>query len=253
MKSLLRWTTTLGLVGSTLLLSWLSQPLKVLALPEADVVKVLEQVPVFAITDKQGSLLVQTGQNNQKITGIFISPSDAQKVFENIKKNQPDLANNLTIQVVPLSEVYKLDNANADKPDRLNFAYVPTQIEVEAAKKLLTTNGEEYKGGVPLYVVRGGKEQGFLTSSLNNEQIIPFFFDKKEVQGSIDQLKKDNPELGSTVKIEVVPLEILMATLKQKDDEMFKKIRIFPSLEAIEFIQKNNSTQPQSQPSQPPK
>ena len=58
MNSLMRWSTTLGLVGSTVLATWLGQTLKVLALPTDDVIKILQGVPVFTISDAQGAPLV---------------------------------------------------------------------------------------------------------------------------------------------------------------------------------------------------
>ncbi len=81
MKSLIRWSATLGLLGSTVLTSWLGQIPKALALPEADVVKVLQGVPVFTITTQEGGPLIATLEDNQKVTQVFMSQQDADTFF----------------------------------------------------------------------------------------------------------------------------------------------------------------------------
>ncbi|MEB3309083.1 MAG: Tic22 family protein [Snowella sp.] len=236
MNSLIRWGTTLGLVGSAVLTTVLGQTLKVLALPTEEVVKILQGVPVFTIADGQGAPLVAV-DNNKKITGIFVSQQEAQKFFQQLKKDKPDIASKVSVQPVSLGEVYKLAVTNANKPDSLNFAYVPVPTEINAATQILTAAGQKYQGGVPLYVARGGKEQGYLTIQQNNEQVIPFFFEAKQIQEMVARFKKEKPDLASTVKIEVVPLENVMSTLQQSDDKMLKSIRLIPSEESIRFIQ----------------
>ena len=92
MNSLMRWSTTLGLVGSTVLATWLGQTLKVLALPTDDVIKILQGVPVFTISDAQGAPLVAIGEGNKKVTGVFMSQQEAQNFFNQLKKQKPDVA-----------------------------------------------------------------------------------------------------------------------------------------------------------------
>ena len=171
------------------------------------------------------------------VTGIFISEQDAQQFFQKLQKDKPDVANQVKVRPVSLGEVYKLAAANANKPDALSFAYVPMAEEVELAKKVLSETGKQYQGGVPLFAARGGKEQGYLTIEQNKEQIIPFFFEKQQLQVMIDRFKKEKPDLASTVKIEIIPLEGMMATMQQSNDEMLTKIRLIPSEETIKFIQ----------------
>ena len=159
MKSLVRWSITLGLVGTTVLGAGFGQNLKAFALPQDQILQKLKPIPVFTIADDKGAPLVAS-ENNKKIAGVFISQQDAQKFVERLQKGNPELARKVKVVPVSLSEVYQLAEANAKKQDGLNFAYVPTQAQVDSAKQLL---GKEYKGGVPLFVARGGKENGELT------------------------------------------------------------------------------------------
>lgn len=241
MKALLRFGTTLGLIGTTTLATWLGAIGSALALPTEEVVKILQGIPVFTIVDTQGAPLVAVGENNQKITGVFISQKEANTFFQQLKKQNPDVASKVTVQPVSLGEVFKLEQANAKKPEALNFAYVPIASEVDKAKKMPNS---QFKGGVPLFVARGGKEQGYLTIQQDNQQVIPFFFEESQIKDMVDRFKKEKPDLASTVVIDVIPLENVMGTLGNSDDSMLKQIRIVPTQESIDFIRSLSAQQP---------
>ncbi|BFM40923.1 Tic22 family protein [Synechocystis sp. LKSZ1] len=242
MHSLIRWGTTLGLVGSTVLSTFLGGMLKVVALPTEEVAKILQGIPVFTIADPQGAPLVAVAENKQRVTGVFISQKEAQNFFNELKKQKPDVASKVSVQPVSLGEVYKLIVANEKKPDALVFSYVPTPQEVASAKQVA---GQDYTGGVPLFVARGGKEKGYLTIEQNKEQVIPFFFEKKQITEMVERFKKDKPDLASTVSIDVVPLENVISTLQSSNDAMLKQIRIVPTEEALQFIRSLSAQQPQ--------
>lgn len=241
MHSLIRWGTTLGLVGSTIMATLLGSILDAVALPTEEVAKILQGIPVFTIADPQGAPLVAVSDNKQKVTGVFISQKEAQNFFNELKKQKPDVAAKVSVQPVSLGEVYKLIVANEKKPDALIFSYVPTPQEVASAKQVA---GQEYTGGVPLFVARGGKEKGYLTIEQNKEQVIPFFFEKKQITDMVERFKKDKPDLASTVSIDVVPLENMIATLQSSNDAMLKQIRIVPTDEALQFMRSLSAQQP---------
>ena len=249
MKSFVRWSATLGLIAGTVMTSWLGQTLKALALPQEEILKILQPIPVFTVINEEGAPLIGVLKDKDgkdvPFTQIFISRQDAQQFFQQLKKEQPEIASKFKVQFVSLGEVYKLENANADKPDGLQFAYIPRPQQIESAQQVLKENNQEYRGGVPLFVARGGPQQGYLLVEQNNEQIIPLFFEKEQIQRMIDGVTKNNPELASTLKIEVIPLEIMIATLEQKDDEGLKKFRIWPSQEMIQLIQSQSNAQNQ--------
>lgn len=253
MKSFIRWSATLSLVGGTMLTTWLGQGLRALAIPAEEIVKTLQPVPVFTIADEQGAPLVAVGKDEKKVTGVFISQQDAQKFFQQLQQQNPDLAKKVKVQPVSLGEVFKLAQNNGKKPEGLNFAYVPMNDEVETAKQVMSQNGQQYQGGVPLFVAKGGKDQGYLTVQQNNEARIPFFFEKEQLQAMLERFKKEKPDLASTVKIEVVPLESVIATMQESNDDMLSKIVLVPSQESLKFIRTSVQGQqgqpaPQGQP-----
>ncbi len=238
MTSLLRRTATLGLVGSVVLTTWLGFTLKAFGLPEEQISKILSPIPVFTIADEQGAPLVAIQEETkEKYTGVFVSKQDAQEFFNQLQKDKPDIAKQVKVQPVSLAEVYKLALANANKPDGLKFQYVPTSEEVQSAQALLKPEGQEYRGGVPLFVAKGGPEDGYLTiQASDNETVIPFFFEKSQIQAMVERFKKEKPDMAGSIKIEVVLLENIMATLKKSDDETLTKIRFVPSEETQVFI-----------------
>ncbi|BAU63285.1 Tic22 family protein [Stanieria sp. NIES-3757] len=253
MKSLLLRSATLGLIGTSLIGLGLGQNLKAWALPTEQIVEKLNPVPVFTVADEQGAPLVASGQDNAKVAGVFISQADANNFVSRLQTQNPDLASKVKVVPVSLGEVYKLDQANQAQTNSLNFTYVPTQTEVESAKTILSEDGKQYQGGVPLFVAKGGQDDGYLTIEKDSQQVIPFFFEKQQLESVIEKFKQQKPELADTVDIEVVLLEGVIDTLQNSNDAMLSKIVLVPTAESIKFIQENvpaQEGQPETQPGQ---
>lgn len=246
MKSLIRWGTKVGIVGTAILGSWFAANLEAIALPQEQIVKTLQAIPVFAIGDSQG--LASTSVNGANVPITFISQDDAKKQMEEYRRKDPQKTKDLKVIPISLGELYKIlsqESTNKNKKEAPVFAFVPVQTQVELAKKVTSNHPEDKKfvGGVPLFVARGGKDNGYLTVEQNKEQVIPFFFEKSQLQSIVERFKKEKPELASTIKIEVVPLEGMINTLKQSDNEMLNKVTIVPSKESLEFLQQHSQQQ----------
>jgi nickel transport protein len=242
MKSLVRWSATLGLVGSTLLGSFFTNNLSALALPDEQVVQKLRAIPVYTVTDAQGAPLVASvpnGQNNQtsSVAGVFISRKDAQAFVERLKTEKPDIGKAVQVVPVSLAEVYKLNKENRSKPGGLEFAFVPAQQQVQSAQALMAQSGQQQPfNGTPVFVARGGADQGYLTVQEKNQQIIPFFFEKEQLQVMVERFKQQQPQLASTIKIQAIPLEGVIQTLQTKNDPQLNNIVLVPSKESIDFL-----------------
>ena len=91
---------------------------------------------------------------------------------------------------VSLGEVYKLAESAKSKENALNFAYVPEEEAVNSAKTLGEASQQPYQGGVPLFVARGGEGKGYLTFERDSQQVIPFFFDKAQLEEMVARFKK---------------------------------------------------------------
>jgi nickel transport protein len=243
MKSLVRWSATLGLVGTTLLGSFFGGNLRALALTEQQVMEKLQTVPVFTVTDGEGSPLVASipNQNNQNeaVAGVFISQRDAEAFVERLKREKPELGNQVRVVPVSLAEVYQLDQQSQNQPNGLDFAYIPVQQQVQSAQQLLG-QGQEFRG-VPLFVAKGGQEGGYLTIQQEGQQVIPFFFDKEQLQNLVNRFKEQQPNLASSVQIQVVPLEGIINTLQTQDNPQLEQILLIPSQESLQFLRQSSS------------
>lgn len=236
---IIRRSTTLGIVGASLLSLGLLNP-KALALPTEAVVEKLNPVPVFTVADDQGAPLVAAGEEDQgKVAGVFISQKDANDFVSRLESQNPDLAKKVRVVPVSLGEVYKLANENPDNKD-LNFAYVPNETAVSDAK---TVEGTTYEGGVPLFVAKGGEDNGYLTIEKDSQQVIPFFFEKSQLENMVAKFKDQKPDLASSVNIEVVPLEGVIQTLQSSEDQTLAKIVLVPSTESLKFLQNSAASQ----------
>jgi flagellar biosynthesis regulator FlaF len=237
-KSLARLTTTLGIVGTTLLVSGLTQ-LKAIALPAEQVLQKLNQVPVFTIADEKGALLVgsvkKEDNTDVQIAQVFFSHKKAEKTFSDLQSQNPELAKKVRIFLISLGEVYQVQN-KPENENKINIAYVPSDEAVTSAKTILDSSGQEYRSGVPLFFATVGEKQLSLTDDKGN---FPFFFDKKQLEQELQKFKQQKPDLAKDIKIEVVPLEGIIQTLKTQDSEMLTKLRLVPSTESVEFIRQN--------------
>jgi hypothetical protein len=235
-KSLVRWSAALGIAGIAFIGLGIAENLTAQALPQEEVLKKLDPVPVFTIADEQGAPLVASGQDQAKVAGVFISQDDANQFVNQLKTKNPELANKVKVVPVSLGEIYKLSESSQSEENALNFAYVPEQEAVNSAKTIGEANKQPYQGGVPLFVAKGGEDKGYLTIERNSQQVIPFFFDKQQLEEMVAKFKQQKPEIANSVNIEVVPLEGVIETLETSQDTMLEKIVLVPTTESLEFL-----------------
>ncbi len=266
MKSLVRLGAILGIMGSTLLSPSPIGNMSALALPEPQILEKLEFVPVFTIADAQGLPLVTSGTKQGQTTPIsvgliFISQRDAQSfINKELKANNPQLAS--TARVIPLSlgKIYQLSQANKDKPNELQFDYIPAPQQVESAKTLLKQAGQKAPefNGVPLFYAKVGNENGVLTFQQGQKEVIPFFFNKEELQAEVERFKQQQPTVTLPIKIEVVNLEGVLEALRTKNDPFLSQMMLVPSRESLDFVRSlqpagagNQNKPPAASPTQP--
>jgi nickel transport protein len=240
-KSVIRWSLTLGITGSAIIGSSVIGALEVLALPQDQILQKLGPVPVFTITDNKGAPLVASVPNQKQqsgVAGVFINRQDAQAFIDRLNKKDPNLAKNVRVVPVSLGEVYKLEQANKNKPNSPDFAFVPAQQEVDAAMTLLRQSGQKVEkfNGTPLFVAKAGKKQGYLTVKQANQQVIPFFFNKGELQSMLERFKKQKPDLASTIEIQVVNLEGVLQAMQTRNDQGLNQIVLVPPRASLEFV-----------------
>ena len=249
MKSMFSLGAKLGLVSSAIVGSAIFGTMSAFSLPQDQIVQKLGPVPVFTITDAKGAPLVASNEGNKKeggVAGVFINQKDAEAFVNQLKTKNPELAKTVRVVPVSLGEVYKLDQASSTKPNSLDFAYVPAKQQVDAAMALLKQSGQDEKKfqGTPLFVAKAGKEKGYLTVKQADKQVIPFFFNKEELQSMLDRFKKQQPDLASTVEIQVVNLEGVIETMQSRNDTQLNQIMLVPPKASIDFVRSLPAAQP---------
>ncbi len=266
-KSLLRAATTLGLVGA-LVVSPLSMP-RAEALTEAQVLERLNGIPVFTITDANGTPLLgslpkQAANPNAEtqILLFFLSPDDAQTMLNQIKTSNPDVGGKARIIIRSMNDAYQVIKKNEDK--KIAFQIVPSKNSIESARSILTSQGKpaDQLPNVPVFFAVGGKDkdQGLLTLEQDGKQFVPFFFDQKDLQGLIDRARTQQPDVATGTKVQVTSLfQVLdsMVTKDNKPNPEAEKFTFVPSRVALEYTLKNQPPAntprlPQSQPNQTP-
>ncbi|PSO51127.1 MAG: hypothetical protein BRC33_01245 [Cyanobacteria bacterium SW_9_44_58] len=246
MKALRRWSIRFGLFSGAMASMLWGMTATTLALPQSQIIEKLKQVPVFTVANEKGSPLVASGGNNSRVTGVFMSQQDAQEFVNNLKKENPELGNKVQVVPISLGRVYKLDKQNEGKSKELDFRYVPMEEEVNSALSVLKQQGQDIDnfGGVPLFIARGGEDQGYLTVKRGNgDPVIPMFFEKEQLENMIDKFKESQPQNADSVKIDVTTLESVLKTLEENNNEQLKQVVLVPSQESMQFIQQNSQQQ----------
>jgi hypothetical protein len=268
MKSLVRWGTTLGLVGSTLLATICSGNIPALALPEKEIQEKLNQVPVFLLTDSQGSPLTrpipkeQNGKQGGSVTEVFMSPQEAQAVLNKLKTSQgkdpkmAEIMKQLQVTPLPLGLIYQQLQQTKNESNRLLFAFNPVEQEVKGAMDLIKASGQKQElRSVPVFAVRFAPDKGYVpaTRSGDKKEVIPLYLSKKE---ALDFLNKQVKPKFPKADIQVLQVDQVIAQLEQKNDAWLNNVVFVPSSEAVNYLQslaKKSSPTPTAKPAAKPK
>lgn len=260
MKRLIRWGLIVGLAGGGFISTSLLRQTPAIAIPEAEAVKRLETIPTFAVTDEKGTPVLASVPNPKdkskkiQVATFFMSQTDAQNLVDNLKSQKPELGKSARVTLLSLRDAYEITKKNKDKQDQIVFQFLPTQEQVDFAKAILKQEGQEVKqfNGVPMFFAIGGKEKGLLTIEQGQDKIIPFYFRKQDLQGMIDQLKKQKNPLSGTTKIQVTSLDRLVGSLLKAEDPSAKQIMLIPARDALEYAAQQQKKKGGTPPAQTP-
>ncbi|NJR66354.1 MAG: hypothetical protein HC772_15185 [Leptolyngbyaceae cyanobacterium CRU_2_3] len=247
MKSLIRLSTTIGLVGAVLVTSLFMGATRVLALTQEQVMGSLETVPVFALMNRDGGILLATptqGDDQTPVAGIFIDGQDAQTFLNNLKQNNPQASEGAQVVPISLAKVYQLSQ---EKKDEVQFVFIPSEQQVQAAQTALQQSGQQEAQfqGVPLFAARSSDADGaYLTIQQGERQIVPMFFNRQELQAVLDRLKQAQPELAAKMSVQVINLEGFISTLQSSSNTDLTQILLDPSDASIEFMRSFQQANP---------
>lgn len=251
MKSLVRWGTRLGLVGSTLLATAIAGIAPVIALSEQQIKTKLDNIPVWLITNPQGLPLSRplTEENGKQtagsVTGVYMSQQEAQAFIaelRNVKDKDPQttqMVKSLQATPVPLGVIFEQVQKTKNEQNRLLFAFKPIDKEVKGAMELLKKNGEQVKQfrSVPVFIVRFAPDKSYVPIKLGDQkaeqEVVPLFFSMQDAQNLLKQVQPKFPKAD----IQVVDVDGILNTLQEKNDPWLDKVVFFPNPEARQYIQ----------------
>jgi hypothetical protein len=229
-----------SLLGSTLLAA---TPIQ--ALPESQIVEKLQGIPVFALTDSDNLLLTASVANEQGRPakgGAFFSQADAKTFLQKLQKENPNLAKQVTVRPVSLSELYKAQ-MSLDPSKRVDILYVPNQNQVKTALNLAQKTEPSLKqfNGVPLFFAKVSKKGTYLTVlGKNSKPVVPLFFDRDQLQPMIDKFKQQQP--NANVEVQVLTLENALDGMRSKNDPFYDSLLFGPSREGLEVLRNRTTT-----------
>ncbi|WP_204105297.1 MULTISPECIES: Tic22 family protein [Spirulina sp. CCY15215] len=227
MKSLLvRWTASLG-ISFGILLGMGSQNFTAYALPDGDVERILSPIPVFMVTDAEGKPLTASSQEGEQVAGVFISRSDAQSFITNLGTNNPDLARQLQVSPLPLIQIVRQARAQSS----VQFEFVSMRGQVEAAQQV-----QQDFQGTPLFAAKAESTGGYLSITVNDRQVIPFFFEKQKLDALVNRFTQQNPNQANSIRVQVIPLEAVIDTLANSEEEGLKQIILVLSDESLQYV-----------------
>lgn len=237
MKSLVRWTSTLALVGSTLLTTFTTSITPATALPNQQIKGKLDNIPVWLITNPEGtpfsSFLPQ--QNGNSVTGVYMSRQEAQAFINKIGSVADPKFARLQATPIPLGVIFQEVQKTKNQPKRLLFAFTPVDKEIQGAKNLLQRSGQQVSDfrSVPIFMVRFAPDKSYVPIKLEqNQEIVPLFFSMQDAKNLLNQVKPKFPQAD----IQVVDVDGILNTLQAKNDPWLNRVVFYPSPEARAYI-----------------
>jgi hypothetical protein len=270
MKALVRWGAILSLVSSTVMGPSLVQQMSAIALPESQVIEQLSEVPLFVLTDQKGAPFSRTLTNpNDKTKQVFlpfyVSQQDAQLSLDALKTKQPEIGKVARITPVSLGKVIQFALENQKKKANVGVEIIPSKAQMDSAIALLKKNGKivdkggqlatkegkPFDVGTPLFYVadvKTGAPVG-LTASVKDKSgqtktdtFIPLYFDKQDLQTTLDGMKKQKPDLATTTRIDVWSLTDLVGMLLNSNDPSTSKLQLVPSKDSFNYVMQQRKT-----------
>ncbi len=208
------------------------------ALPEAQILEKLQQIPVFTITNKDKYLLQQAvgkAPNIRQYSPIYMEQRDAQAFIDKLKKNGSATARSAQITIVPLSAIYKLQLETEKKPNGLRFVLFPTEQQAIDANLL---KDKPYQSNafypVPLFMIAIKRDNKYVTVQQN--KLTPLFFDKSQAEQWLERVKKKDPQLVAKAEIKVNYLHIILKDFHNKSYPEQQQLTLVPSTENVALI-----------------
>jgi hypothetical protein len=266
MKSLVRFGHRMLLAGAAIAGTTMGLNLPAWALPEEVILQKLETVPMYMLITDDGQPIFASveGENGEEpvgVTGVFVSPSDAENLVlarreeaktlldaEQAKPNsnpstisvlteQYELWQEANILPIGLDRIYQF--AQSDDAENLTFKFFPTVEQLEAASQVIENDSFP---GVPLFFlsVQSTDENGnpittFPTLEAGGQ--IPIFFEVDPILEQIQSFENQDNLSINVMALEVFISKLANNNLPQDEQDFLKEMTLIPAEESALLIQ----------------
>jgi Tic22-like family len=228
----------LFLLGNTLALA-LSQSAH--ALDDKAVLQKMDRIPVFTLINDKGQPVVASPPKGAKtdanqIIYFFLGKQELSNFQKIVQKSDPNSAKTLKPKAVTLKQAMELGKQY--KKNKVTVEINPLQSSLNYALKLAQAKDKKLKvyPGVPIFTLTDKSEKNSLSVNQNGQTIQPFFFDSRDAENTLGEIKKKNPDLAKNTKISVRPFQDIFTILKRmKDAKQANQIAIVPSSESLQY------------------
>jgi hypothetical protein len=205
----------------------------------------LSQVPVFAVTNSSGQPYLANNSKGEQVGLIFFSHEDALGLLRAMQKARQ--VSDARIYIMGLDKAYKMVLSNAASSGikgyqgqelKMIFRFYPNQKQIKYANSIVNgINFSEKFKGIPIFIADG------LTIRKGNEDIIPIFLTKEDLDEAWLKMSLNNPDINPKPTILIGDLIKIIRTMETNKND-YCKFGFFPPKESTEFVKKENKLIP---------
>lgn len=204
----------------------------------------LSQVPVFAVTNASGQpYLAKMDGSGSQIGLIFFSHLDAVNMLKDMQKNPG--ASDARVYIMGLDKAYEMVKAkptpsgirgSSGEELTMVFRFYPDSKQVKAAeglqRKLRLRRSVE---GVPVFVAKG------LTLRKGNENVVPLFLTKEDLDAAWTKLRGSNKDLPQTASVVVGNLLYIIQQMENDELPELRNLGFFAPRASVEYVSKEQA------------
>ena len=207
----------------------------------------LSSVPVFSIVSEDNSPVLanieQEGEEESvQLVSFWLDHTAAQAALENIREANPTVGEKARLVPISLSEALRVARQEQENGGEISFRVWPDVENLEVATTMLNESGEveepvESFPGIPVFY--GESQDGVLTIEAEGTEVVPFFFDRNDLQATLDRAGTgENAEVVGQTNIRVTSLnQVVNSMVNPEAENNVSKIEFVPSRTSLEFVQ----------------
>lgn len=207
------------------------------AIPKAEVLEKLSQVPIFALVDQE---------NGSLRSHFFVNPETIVSEFASYGITNQREAANLEVRPLNLANAYGyFENFNTNNPNQESaIKLIPDDRQIRVASGILRASGQNLEDvralNIPLFVVtkveNGQAKWPTFTDENTGEPMIPFYLQKEDADTALATYRKTIvTDMNLSANVSVVALGVLVEVLLNTNTPEMDYVTIVPSQNSLDM------------------